>query len=99
MFARLVSGQIRIDKLEEAIRIWKWNDVPLLISGMGYRGAYFFVDRRTGKAISITLWDSEKEAVADERSAQHQKQLDMYKGLFAGKPTSQRYEVSAQDKI
>jgi hypothetical protein len=23
----------------------------------GYEGAYFFVDRQSGKAISITLWE------------------------------------------
>jgi hypothetical protein len=26
----------------------------------GYEGAYFFVDRHSGKAISISLWESEE---------------------------------------
>lgn len=99
MFARLVSAQVRIDKQSEVIRIWKWNDIPLMKSVKGYRGAYLLTDPRTGKGISLTLWDSEEDAIADERSALHQKQVDMYKGLFAGKLTHQRYEVSAQDKI
>ena len=99
MFARLVSAQVRIDKQDEVIRIWKWNDIPLMKSVKGYRGAYLLIDRKTGKGISLTLWDSEEDAIADEKSALHQKQVDMYKGFFTGKFTSQRYEVSAQDKI
>jgi heme-degrading monooxygenase HmoA len=99
MFARLVTAQIRIDKKAEVVRIWKWNDIPLMKSVKGYRGAYLLTDPKTCKGISLTLWDSEEDAIADERSAQHRKQVDMYKGLFAGKLAQQRYEVSAQDKI
>jgi len=97
MFARLVSAQARSDKLNEAIRIWKEKDIPLMKSVKGYRGAYLLTDHKTGRAISITLWDSEEDAIADEQSALHQKQLDMYKDLMTGEPIHQRYEVSAQD--
>jgi len=97
MFARLVSAQARSDKLNEAIRIWKEKDIPLMKTVKGYRGAYLLTDHKTGRAISITLWDSEEDAIADEQSALHQKQLDMYKDLMTGEPIHQRYEVSAQD--
>ena len=97
MFARLVSGQVKKEKLSEVIRIWKWNDIPLMKSVKGYRGAYLLTDRKTGRGISITLWDSEEDAIADEKSALHQKQVNMYKNLFTGELIHQRYEVSAQD--
>ena len=63
----------------------------------GYRGAYLLSDRKAGRAISMTLWDSEEDAIADEQSALHRKQVDMYKDLMTGEPIHQRYEVSAQD--
>ena len=69
----------------------------MMTSVKGYLGAYLLTDRKTGKAISMTLWDREEDAVADEQSALHQEQVDMYTGLFAGEPIHQRYEVSAQD--
>ena len=97
MFARLLSVQGRIDKLNEAIKIWKEKDIPLMTSVKGYRGAYLLTDRKTAKAISMTLWDSEEDAIADEKSALHQKQVDMYKDVMTGEPIHQRYEVSAQD--
>ena len=97
MFARMVSAQGKSDKLNEAIRIWKEDDTPLMKSVKGYRRAYFLTDNKTCKAISITLWDSAEDSVADQYSALHQTQLDMYKGLITGEPVHQGYEISAQD--
>ena len=97
MFARLVSAQGKSNKLNEMIKIWKEKDIPLMKPVKGYRGAYLLTDRKTGKAISMTLWDSEEDAIADEQSALHQKQVGMYKGLFTGEAVHQRYEISAQD--
>jgi heme-degrading monooxygenase HmoA len=34
---------------------------PLMKSAKGQRGAYLFTDGKTGKGISITVWDSEEE--------------------------------------
>jgi len=73
--------------------------MPLTESVKGYRGAYLLTDRKAGKVISITLWDSEEDAIADEQSTLHQEQVDMYKGLLMGEPVAQYYEVSAKDKI
>ena len=99
MFARLVSAQVGIDKLNEGITIWKDKDIPLMESVSGYIGAYLLTDRKTGKVISMTIWDSEVDAIADEQSNLHQKQVDMYKGFLIGEPVTQYYEVSAKDKI
>lgn len=99
MFARLVSGQASIDSVNEAIRIWKEKDIPLMKNVKGYRGAYLLTDRKTGKAISITFWDSEEDAIADERSSLHRKQVNMYKDSIPGEYAYQHYEVSAQDRI
>jgi len=99
MFARLVSAQVSTDKINEGITIWKEKDMPLMESVKGYRGAYLLIDRKTGKVTSMTLWDGEEEAVADEKSGLHKRQVDMYKGLLIGEPGAQYYEVSAKDKI
>ena len=99
MFVRLVSAQVGIDKLNEGIMIWKEKDMPLTESVKGYIGAYCLVDRKSGKVISLTLWDSEEDAIADEQSELHQRQVGMYKDLLIGEPTTQRYEVCAQHQI
>ena len=40
MFARLVSAQLATNKLDEGMKIWKEQDMPLMESVKGYRGAY-----------------------------------------------------------
>jgi len=65
----------------------------------GYRGAFLFTDRKTGKAISMTLWDSEADSIADQGSAVHHKQENMYKDFNMGEFVYQLFEVSARDKI
>mgnify|MGYP001095596798 CR=1 FL=1 len=98
MFARLVSAQAGKGKLDEVTKTWKEDDIPLMHSVKGYRGAYLLTDRRTGKAISMTLWDSEKDSDADRRSQLHRKQVNMYRDLLTGEIGYQGYEVSAEDK-
>ena len=95
----MVSFQVKTDKLDEGIKIWQEQDMPLLKSIKVYNRGYLLSDPKTGKVISMTLWDSEEDAVTDEKSALHQKQVDMYKGLLIGEPIAQYFEVSAKDKI
>jgi heme-degrading monooxygenase HmoA len=97
MFARLVSAQARSDKINKGIKIWKEKDISLMKSVKGYRRAYLLTDRKTGDIISITFWDSKKDAIADEQSSLHREQVDMYKDIITGEPTHKYYEVSARD--
>lgn len=99
MFARLGSVQVSVDKLDEGITIWEEKDIPLMDSVKGYVGAYLLTNSKTGKVISITLWNSEEDAIADEQSNLHANQVNMYKDILIGDPIFQRYEVSARHKI
>jgi len=99
MFARLVSAQVRKGKLNEAVKVWKEEDITLMHGVKGYRGAYLFTDRKAGKAISMTLWDSEQDSVADRKSQLHHKQVNMYRDILTGEIGYQGYEISAQDRV
>ena len=82
MFARLVSVQVDVDKLDEGIKIWNEKDISVMKSVKGYSGAYLLSNRDTAEVISITLWDNLENAVADEKSPLHQEQIDMYEGII-----------------
>lgn len=59
MYARVSQYRGRPDRVEEGIRHVSGTD----ISGMeGFRGAYLLVDRQSGEAMTITLWDSPEVA-------------------------------------
>ena len=96
MFARLSIVQVKIDKLDETRKIFEESVIPAAKSQKGYRGGYLLTDRKTGKGISITLWDSEDDAIANEQSGYYQKQISKFKDFFTAPPVREGYEVSLQ---
>jgi hypothetical protein len=63
MFARLSTGQMKSEKLDELIRIYKESIIPAAKSQNGICGAYLLANRETGKVIAIAFWDKEDDAV------------------------------------
>ena len=96
MFARLTIVQAKSDKLDETIKIFEEGVVPAAKSQKGFREAYLLTDRKTGKGVSITLWDSEEDAIANEQSGYYQEQISKFKDCFAAPPAREGYEVSLQ---
>ncbi len=96
MFARLSITQIKIDKIDEAIKLFEDSVLPAAKSQKGFRGAYLLTDSKTGKGVSITLWDSEEDAIANEQSGYYQEQIGKFKDLFTAPPVREGYEVSIQ---
>ena len=96
MFARLTIAQFNIDKLDEARKIFEESVIPAAKSQKGYRGAYLLADRKTGKSVSISLWDSEEDAIANEQSGYYQEQVGKFKDYFTAPPVREGYEVSIQ---
>jgi len=96
MFARLTIVQSKVDKLDEAIKIYEESIITAAKSQKGFQGAYLLTDRNTGKGISCTLWDSEEDADANEQSGYYQQQLDKLKDFLTAQPVREGYEVSVQ---
>ena len=96
MFARVSRVQVQMEKFDEATNIYAENVVPAAKSQKGFRGAYLLTNRKTGNGISITLWESEEDAIANEQSGYYQEQLDKFKDVFAAPPAREGYEVSVQ---
>jgi hypothetical protein len=53
-------------------------------------------DFKTGKGISIGIWDSEADAIASEQSGWYKAQVDKFKDLFTAKPIREGYVVTVQ---
>ena len=97
MFARLMVAQMKIDKMDGGRKVYAESIIPAAKSQKGYRGAYLLSDRKTGKAVSITLWDSEEDAIANEQSGYLQEQVGKLKEFLTASPVREGYEVSVQD--
>lgn len=97
MFARMTAFQIKIDKIDEGIKLFDESVIPAAKSQNGYSGAYLLIDRKEGKVVSITLWNYEEDAMANEKSLYYQEQLIKFLSLLT-EPSYIRegYEVSIQ---
>ena len=96
MFTRLTIVQCKSDQIDEAIKIYEENVVPAAKSQKGYRGAYLLIDHETGRGVSITVWDSEENAIANEQSGYYQEQVAKFKDIFTAPPVREGYEVVVQ---
>lgn len=96
MFARVTIVQMKKDKLDEAINLFRDSVVPAAKSQKGHKDICLLADRDTGKGISIAFWDTEADAVANEQSGYYQEQLNKFKDLITAPPVREGYEVSVQ---
>jgi hypothetical protein len=62
MHAQLIEGGTTPDRRPEMDRLVTENMVPALHDEPGFAGALNLVDRQTGNAMMIVLWDTEAQA-------------------------------------
>lgn len=96
MFARFTIVQVNIEKFDEVIKLYEDSVVPAAKSQEGYRGTYLFTDRKTGKGCSISLWNSEEDAITNEQSGYYKEQVGKFAEYFTAPPVQEGYEVSVQ---
>jgi uncharacterized protein (TIGR02246 family) len=94
MFARLTIAQIKSGKMDELAKIYAEGIVPAAKSQNGYQGAYLLTNEEAGKAISITVWDSEADAIANEQSGYYKEQVAKAAPCFSAAPVREGYEIS-----
>lgn len=97
MFVRQTIIQVKIDRIDEASKLFEESVIPMFKSQPGYQGASFLADRKSGKCICVSLWDSEKDALANEESLSYQEQLVKFMDFFKVPPFREGYEMLVQD--
>jgi heme-degrading monooxygenase HmoA len=68
MFARVSTILGTPERLEDGIRDYKENVLPAVKKMTGFKQAILMVDRKSGKSVGITFWDTEKN-LQDSTSA------------------------------
>jgi len=96
MYARVTFSTIQLDKVDEATKVTRDSILPIAKKQKGFKGLLLLGDRKTGKAINITLWDTEAHMMDVETTGKYKEAISKVAPFFAGAPTMERYEVSVK---
>jgi len=99
MFVRQTIIYTAIDRIDEASKLFEESVIPAFRTQKGYLGAYFLADRKSGKSICMSLWDSEEDAIANEQGHLYQEQLIKFMGFFTMDPFREGYELVIRDMM
>lgn len=93
MHARVTTLQADTSKLEEGIRFFRDEVVPVARQQRGFKGARLLVDRSSGKVQAVTLWEN-AEAVQAAETAMNQQRSQGAQTLGATGATTEVFEMA-----
>jgi quinol monooxygenase YgiN len=96
MHARVTTLSVQPDKVAEATRIYNESVLPAIRAAAGNRSAMLLIDPASGKALSITVWETEADGQAYDTNGTYREQVAKVAPLFSGPPSLATYEVGAQ---
>jgi len=96
MYARVTIAQVQPGKTGEGVSIVRDSVLPAAKQQKGFKGLLQLTDPATGKAITVTLWETKADLDAGEASGYYQSQLAIAAALLTGQPVHEIYEVSVQ---
>jgi quinol monooxygenase YgiN len=64
MLARVVTIQVKPEKMDECIRIFREVNAPKIAARPGFDHGHWWVDRTSGQATSVTFWENEADEEA-----------------------------------
>jgi hypothetical protein len=93
MHARVTSLSGSPDEVDAGIADFKEKIVPFTHE-QGGKGGMLLVDRQTGRALAITLWEDEQALSASEERADALRANVAQEMHATAQPTVDRYEVA-----
>lgn len=97
MYARVTTIQFQQGKFEEGMQIARESVEPAVRQQSGLKSFLALQDSKTGKAMLISLFETEANARAGTSSGFVQQQTAKIAFLLAGTPVTEFYEVAAQE--
>ena len=88
--------QVKKDKLDEGTKHFKEVIIPEAKNQKGYQYSYLLADKKIGKVIGLTLYDSEEDALNREQSEEYRKSHAPIADFITAPPIREGYEVVAQ---
>ena len=96
MFARVSTIQGTPERVQDGIRQVQEQVLPALQKLAGSKGAYLLVDRKSGKFLSITLWETLKALEASSAAGDRLRAQASQSVAAQKPPVVDIYEVAVQ---
>lgn len=97
MYARLTRLQLRLERIEQSIKIFNESILSAAKKQKGYCGLFLFMNKRTGEGTTLSFWDSEEDCLASEDNHYYQEQLIKVMNFLSSPPVREGYEVESYD--
>ncbi len=97
MFARVTTVQGAPDRVEEGIRQFREQAVPLVQGQPGFAGAYLLVNSQSGKGLAVSLWESEAAMTGSAAAVEPVRERTTQAMGRQSPPTVETYEVAVSD--
>ena len=96
VFARVSTYLGDPAQIDQGLNYARENIVPRVKQVDGFEGVYYLVDRQSGKALTITLWESEEVLRASEEEANRLRR-ESAESASATIENVERYEVGLSE--
>jgi quinol monooxygenase YgiN len=93
MFARVMHIQAQPSKLGEVTTLYEDLVVPNLYQQKGFLSTLVLSDASTGKAMSISIWESQADQLASDQQGHLHTQVAQVMPLLAAPPQQEDYQV------
>ncbi|MAF38809.1 MAG: hypothetical protein CL696_08050 [Chloroflexi bacterium] len=94
MQARVMLLTVQEGKIDQLIDVVKVNIDPLLHRLEGFHAGFVFTDEATNRALTVSIWDSEKYMLASEKCPVYLEQIAKLTALLREPPTPQHFETA-----
>jgi heme-degrading monooxygenase HmoA len=92
MYARIITAQLKQDRVEEAVAAWRERVDPLIRQQQGYVEHHLYADRASGRSVVVIHYRAAADLEAAERG--FGERMASIAALLEGRPTAARYEVA-----
>jgi hypothetical protein len=96
MFARLVVVQGSPEQVDDAVKVINERAVPGARQIPGLSAAYWALDRSSGKAVTLTIYDTEDSLKASEQVARELRERSVAEIPGAQIVSVETYEIVGQ---
>ncbi len=94
MFARVTFSQIVLEKADEAESIMRDIVLPMMRQQKGFKNYFSFADRASGKAITVTVWETEADRQASAQPSDYYREaIAKVAPYFTAPPVVENYEA------